>query len=333
MKTLVTGANGFIGSTLIKKLNHFGFEVFALLRKSSDTKNLEGLKYTRCEGSLNDINSLNKAVQGMDYIFHLAGVTSAASSNDYFEHNAYGTARLAQATSKYCKNIKNFIYVSSLAAGGPAYSLVPRTELDKDDPVSLYGISKLKGEQELLKYEKIFPLGIIRPPMVYGPKDKGLFFMIKTVSKNWIPILPGTSKEKKKYYSSIHSEDLSTGLIQAATSQQKKPISNRIFYLSEDKINSYEEIMTLIAKKLGKKPFRIKISKFTLQTTAFFLGIIGGLTKKNFPLNQDKIHEILPNYWICANQKAKDTFGFNPQFKLDLDLITTIEWYQKNKWL
>src|SRR5205823_1417576 len=112
---LVTGASGFIGSTLIEELNRRGIGVRALLRRTSSDANLKGLDYTRAEGSLADFESLKKAASGVDYVFHLAGVTSAPNRAAYFEHNAEGTERLARAAAEANPGLKRFVYVSSLA--------------------------------------------------------------------------------------------------------------------------------------------------------------------------------------------------------------------------
>src|SRR6185437_15823508 len=103
MKALVTGASGFIGSTLIEELGTLGFEVYALMRKTSSPSNLEGLRLTRVEGDLGDEESLRAAVRkipDLDYVFHLAGATTGASRDYYFEHNSRGTGRLAQVIAE-----------------------------------------------------------------------------------------------------------------------------------------------------------------------------------------------------------------------------------------
>ena len=99
-KALVTGASGFIGSTLVAQLNSQGVKVRALLRKTSPTGNLKGLDYERAEGELSDLASLARAVDGVDLVFHLAGVVAAADRETFFRHNAEGTANLARAAAE-----------------------------------------------------------------------------------------------------------------------------------------------------------------------------------------------------------------------------------------
>lgn len=333
MKALVTGATGFIGSTLVEELDTLGFEVFALMRKGSSSANLEGLKFKRVDGDLSNQESLNLAVQNMDYVFHLAGATTARNRAAFFEANALGTGRLAKAVAEFQPKLTRFVYVSSLAAAGPSLSLAPRTESEKENPVSTYGQSKLQGEKELLPYLGLYPISIVRPPMVYGPKDKGVFVMIQSVAKNVMPILRGSTEGGHKYYSAIHAKDLCRGVVQAAVVSKDKAPSGEIFYLSGDGVYTYLDIMTTIAEKLNCDPLRINIPKFVIRALATGLSAAGLVMRRTFPLNLDKVNEILPDYWICSNQKAKRVLGFAPEFDLSSGMAHSIEWYKRQKWI
>jgi nucleoside-diphosphate-sugar epimerase len=337
MKALVTGASGFIGSTLIEELNTLGMDVFALMRKSSSPANLEHARFQRVEGDLRDPNSLREAVRGMDYVFHLAGMVSARNREEFFENNAAGTRRLAEAVAQQVRNdgraISRFVLVSSLAAGGPADSREPRTEEQEDHPVSAYGESKLHAERELLKFRELYPVAIIRPPIVYGPRDKGVFTMIQTVAKNVIPLPGAASPDGQKYYSHIHVRDLVRGIIQAGMAPLEKVPSGEIFYLSGDDVVTYRELMLTIAEKLGKNPIQFRVPRLALRLAAASLSALGRVTNKTFPLNLDKLNEVLPDYWICSNQKAKSKLGFAPEFDLSTGMANAIEWYKENRWI
>jgi dihydroflavonol-4-reductase len=335
MRALVTGASGFIGSTLVEELNRQGIEACALMRRTSSPAHLEGLRYCRVEGDLADEASLRAAVEGMDYVFHLAGVVAGPSRDYYLEHNARGTARLARAAADAQRSgaarIRRFVLVSSLAAGGPAKSREPRRETHPDEPVSAYGVSKLEGERELLKYRDIFPVSIIRPPMVYGPRDKGVYVVIRAVARGLAPVMPTRDPAGQKLYSAIHASDLCRGVIQAAVTEQVP--SGEVFYLAGDGVHAFQDLVDAMAAPLGRRPLRLPLPRLALTGAAAGLTLLGALTRKTFPLNLDKLNEILPDYWICSSDKARSAFGFKPEVDLQRGMTETVQWYRSKGWL
>lgn len=333
MKALVTGASGFIGSGLVEELSSSGFEPFALMRNSSSDRHLKGLQYTRASGDLSDIESLKKSVAGVDYVFHLAGTTAAPNREEYFKHNAQGTKNLAEAVAAANPRLKRFIYVSSLAASGPAQKLSPKTELDSDQPISAYGESKRQGEIELLRFKDQFPVTIIRPPMVYGPKDRGVFVIFQTVSKKVMPLLRGATPDGHKHYSLIHVQDLVRGIVQSAQTPGVNLPSGEIFYLAGDEIVTYEGLMQIMADHMGLKPFKFFVPPIAMLAAAYGMSALGKITGRNYPLNIDKLNEVRPDYWICSNSKARDQLGFTPQFDLRDGLGQTLGWYKEHQWL
>ncbi len=333
MRALVTGASGFIGSTLIEELNTLGFDVQALMRRSSSAANLEGLKYERVEGDLSDLASLKSAVKNADYVFHLAGAISAPDRAAYFEHNAAGTRRLAEAVAEARPGLSRFVFVSSLSAGGPAQSLEPRDEQQTDAPVSAYGESKQQAEKDLLKYRDAFPISIVRPPMVYGPKDKATFIFVQTVARNLMPIFTGGGEGGHKYYSTVHVRDLVRGIVQSGVASKEKVPSGEIFYLTGDGSVTYEQLMTVIAEKLNRDPLKIRLPQAALSVAALALTAVGKLTRRTFNLNVDKMNEIRPDYWICSNAKAKRMLGFTPEYDFSSGMADAIEWYKRAKWI
>ena len=334
MRALVTGASGFIGSALVEELGTLGFEVDALLRKTSSDANLAGLAYRRVEGDLGDESSLRRAVREVDYIFHLAGLTAARSRAEFFEHNAAGTERLARIAAEVQPGLARFVFVSSLAASGPAKSFNhPLSESDSEQPVSDYGHSKLAGEKALLRFRDCFPVSIIRPPMVYGPRDKGVFVMIQTVARNLMPILQGSSGSGHKYYSMIHVHDLVRGIVQCAVAPVAKVPTGEVFFLTSDQVQNYQEILTTIAELLGRDPLRIRVPETAVKAVARVLSAVGKVTRRSFPLNLDKLNEILPDYWVCSNAKAKEMLGFKPEFDLASGMAQSIGWYKRHKWI
>lgn len=328
----VTGGSGFIGSEVIRQLNARGVRVRALLRATSPRRNLDGAVFEEVRGDLGDIEALKRGVAGADYVFHLAGVIAAPKREFYFKHNAEGSANLARACAEANPALKRFLYVSSLAASGPSSSLSARSETDAEAPISAYGESKLAGEREVfLRAEGKFPVTVIRPPAVYGPRDRGLFDFFKIINSGIMPVFPARNETGEKYCSLIYVEDLVEGILQAGLAEGQG--LREIFFLCADGIQTWSEILREIAKALGKKPRRVKLPGFVLAGIAGLYTILGAVTGKQFPLTLDKLSELRPDFWICSNEAAKRKIAFRPRYNLADGMANTVEWYKKNGWL
>lgn len=332
MRVLVTGASGFIGSGVVERLSQMGHEVCALLRSSASTTYLKGIPFTRLTGDLRDPASLVRACENVDLIIHLAGLTAAKSREEYFRFNAEGTRNLAQAAVQ-AKTPRRLIYVSSQAAGGPSNSLSPKTEVDPDRPVSMYGESKLRGELYLDEYRAQLPFVVLRPPAVYGPRDKNILLFFKMVQKQWMPVLPSRSPTGHKYYSFIHVDDLISSIVQAMDAPQEAFLQGQRYYVSDGQIYTFERVMQLMASELKTKPISFKVPSWLLRTLGMGGTWAGNILQKNLPLNQDKLNELLADYWICSSQKAFDQLQFKPKYILESGIPQTVAWYKVNGWL
>src|SRR5262245_5920192 len=100
MRILVTGASGFIGSGLVKALVDAGHDVCALMRPHASAEFLKGVMFTRIAGDLGDQESMLRACQDVDVVYHLAGLTRAQNKKEYFQFNAEATKNLANAAIK-----------------------------------------------------------------------------------------------------------------------------------------------------------------------------------------------------------------------------------------
>lgn len=267
----------------------------------------------------------------MDAVFHLAGLTSAPDRSTFFRFNSEGTRNLAEAAR--AAGVKRFIYVSSLAAGGPAVGLAPRTESEPDHPVSMYGESKLRGELYLDEMKGTLPFVVIRPPTVYGPRDRNFYLFFKTIQKNWMPILPAKSPTGHKYYSAIHVEDLIQVLIHALSAPDSAYLNGERYFVSDGQIYTYERLMSLIANELKVDPIRIRLPGGVVSLLASGGSLAGKIMKKSLPLNRDKLNELDPDYWICSSQKAFDQLGFKPKYTFETGVHQTAAWYKLNGWL
>jgi nucleoside-diphosphate-sugar epimerase len=326
MKALITGGNGFIGSFLIEKLLQKGYEIRCLIRKSSNLKWLTDLPVKYCYGDITQPESLYAALEGVDYVFHLGGLTKALKPEDYFSVNTQGTANLLAACPKVNSNLKKFIFVSSLAASGPSLNGKPLTELLPAMPITPYGKSKAEAEELVLSYKEKFPVTILRPPPVYGPRDVDVFEIFKYVNKRVKPQLLGP----ERLTSMIYVHDLVAGIILAV---EKEQANGQIFFLADGGYYSWEQINNFIEKALDKKAFQITVPIFMLNVVAQLSESIAKISGKPPLLNHYKILEMKQQFWICSVGKAKKELGFSPQFTLERGITETVRWCKNAGWL
>jgi nucleoside-diphosphate-sugar epimerase len=168
LKTLVTGATGFIGKHLVKTLAQQGKTIRCLVRKTSDTRYLENLGVEFHYGDLLSKDSLKDIAKGINIVYHLAGEVNSNRCRNYYKINVDGTKNLVEQCLS--KKVDRFIYLSSIAAVGPKSGTL-LTEQSPCKPANPYGKSKFETEKLLITYfdRFKFPVTILRAPIVYGP--------------------------------------------------------------------------------------------------------------------------------------------------------------------
>lgn len=325
-KALITGSNGFVGSHLVEALLYRGYEVSCLVRKTSNLRWIEGLKVSFVYGELIDKESLKKAVEGQDFVFHLGGLTKARDKKDYYKANHLGTKNLVEAVSESNPDIKRFIYVSSQAAAGPGKDMTPLNEDSPCNPITDYGKSKLMGEKAVLAYKDKLPITIIRPPGIYGPRDTEIFIFFKLI-KNHIKPLFGF---RENYLSLVYVKDLVEGICLAAESEKAV---GQIYYIANEKPNSFFDAEDFIQKALNVKTITIRIPICLFIFSAFLSQLLSSIKGKASSFNPQKAREISAQYWICDVSKAKEELGFNSKYTLEQGAIETVNWYKQNGWL
>jgi len=326
MRAFVTGATGFIGSFLAEELLKKGYQVRCLVRKSSNLRWLKDLNLEYHYGSLQDAESLQKGLAGCHYVFHLAGLTKARTEQEYFQGNFEGTRNLVDAAVMYKRDIKRFIYVGSQAATGPSPTVKPIDENHTPQPLTYYGKSKLAGEQYCQERGSGLPVTVIRPPVVYGPRDTDVLEFFRTVSKGIIPRLG----RQERYLSLIHVRDLVRGIIMAAENPRA---AGQIYFICNQQIYSWRDIAATTLKVLNKKGYHITVPVFLIKLVATASEGIAAISKKPALLNHQKVIEMEQDYWTCSAEKAKQQLGFINQIDLEQGIAETLNWYKEHKWM
>ena len=323
---LVTGATGFIGSHLVERLVAQGRSLRCLVRRSSTAGNLPRA-IELAHGDLESGAGLTEALRGIDTVIHLAGVTKARTAADYDRGNAVATANLLRAAA-HLDEIGRFVYVSSLAAAGPSPADRPLTETDEPRPVSHYGRSKLAGEQAVRQSPLAERTVIVRPPVVYGPRDRDVLQMLRTVSRGWMARIGAAPRR----FSHIYVGDLVDGIIAAADCTSSST-GGQVFYLANAAPVSWDEFGNLAARLMGRKLRTVAIP----EQAAYVLGLCAEwgsrFSGKPGILSRDKVREACCAGWVCDPGRARRELGFCASTGLQEGLRRTLDWYKEAGWL
>lgn len=334
MKVLLTGATGFVGPATAKALHEAGHEVRCLVRETSNRADLEALDIP-LEYAVGDVCSpgpLSDALAGMDAVVHVAGATKGIRREDYYRVNAYGSRVLAEAAVG--QGVRRFLHCSTLAVAGPMKNGRPVHEEDPLAPVSEYGRSKLVGEEVVRRHAGKLDLTIVRPPIVYGPRDRDFFEVFKMGARGF-GISPGLLEPKR--YSIIHVDDLARSL--ALALEKGHTVDGMTggagtYYVSDGGVHPWNELIRRAASALGRG------SAFVLpfpEQLGWPVGIVSDLaarfTGKPQIVSLDKVRESMGPGFACSIDKAVDELGFAPKWPLEDGLAQTAKWYLENRWL
>ena len=326
-KALVTGGTGFLGSHLAEFLLKKEYEVSVLARPSSKKDNLDFFTgYKIVEGSLDDPVSLRQAVEGQDFVFHAAGLIRAKSREDFLEVNHLGTKKLLEAVAAVNPKLSRFVYISSMAAAGPPLDGRPKKESDLCNPITPYGESKWEGEIETMKYKDQFPVTIIRPPAIYGPRDRGMFTYFKLASKGFYPLIG----KGDSFVNIISVFDLVEGIIAAA---EEPKAAGEVFFLAEKKIYSWREAGQIITFACGKAGRPLRIPTWILSAAAETNQFVSNLFGRPALISRWKALDLSQKLWTCDVSKAEKTFGYQTRYPLPDGAQVTYDWYKKMEWL
>ena len=327
MRILITGGTGFIGYNLVPILQDANHEVVCLVRETSNLRWLDSIGNIEYRyGDILDPESLGAAMQDVDCVVHMAGAVVTIRPEDFFRINHLGTRNVVEAASRQSSTVSRLIMVSSLSAAGPSDRNQPKSESAPNNPVSNYGKSKLAAERAVLDFQDRMQVGIMRPPIVYGPKDVGVQGFFQLVQRGWQVKFMG----KNPLLSMVYVTDLARALSLLTTAEYP---SGSLYYVADPAIYSVPDIQDIIAGAVGVDTRTIALPKSLLYPVATIADLVARLRNKPSFLNLDKIREIAQPAWTCSSEKIARDLNFHAQYHLAEGAAETVEWYRIHGWL
>jgi dihydroflavonol-4-reductase len=286
---------------------------------------LQGLSVDIVRGDLLDFESLMKCLEGVDYIVHIAGVTKAKRTSEFFNGNAKATENLLRAASTM-KHLRKFCYLSSLTAVGPSSTGIPLTETAPCNPITSYAQSKLEAEIHCNRFADRIPTVIIRPPAVFGPRDTDILEMFKLVNYGFKPVI-GSSE---KTLSLVYAPDLAMGIIQATLDERT---IGQTYNISDPTIFTFSSLIDYIATLIDRRTINVRLPQGLMYSIAGITQFFSMFGKKPAVLNIEKARDLLQKHWICDSKKIHNHIGFQTETNIYVALKKTFLWYKENRWL
>jgi uncharacterized protein YbjT (DUF2867 family) len=302
MKIAITGGTGFVGQALIDRADADGVLVQALARKPQAGR--DGIEWIA--GDLADRNALTRLVEGVEAVIHVAGLTNAPNPAAFEAANVAGT--LAVIEAMHAAGVPRVVFVSSLSAREPG--------------LSAYGGSKARAER-VVKASGL-DWTIVRPPAVYGPRDKDMFELFRAAKWGVVP----TPKEGRS--SVIHVDDLSRLLL--ALVPGGEGVSHLTFEPDDGRRGGWThyELARAIGWALGRRSKVIGLSPKTMQWAAKVDGMLRGPKAK---LTLDRVGYMTHPDWVVSLGARVPAALWRPRIETREGLKATAQWYRAQGWL
>ena len=324
MTTLVTGATGFVGSAVVRRLLEAGHDVRVLVRAGSDQRNLEGLAVQTVEGDLRDRTTLDTAVAGCQGLFHVAADYRlwARNHEELYESNVGGTVNMIRAAAD--AGVERIVYTSSVATLGlhaDAHPADESTPSRLEDMIGHYKRSKFLAGAEVRRIteEEILPLVIVNPSTPVGPRD------VKPTPTGRM-ILDAAAGRMPAYVDTglnvVHVDDVADGHLLAYERGRR----GERYILGGDNL-SLQQILTEVARIAGRRPPRIRLPHAAVMPFAWLCELMARAHLVSTPIATVDGVRMARKRMYFSSDKARADLGYEPGSALPA-IEDAIAWFR-----
>lgn len=322
---LVTGATGFTGSALCRRLTSAGHSVVAFVRPTSKSKKLQDLGVTCKVVDICNRQEVFSEFRNIDKVYHIAAAYRAEQSttDEFRQVNVEATRNLLEAAK--AQGIERFIHCSTVGVQGEIDD-PPASEDYRFLPGDHYQDSKLDGELLARSYfAEGLPGTVFRPVGLYGPGDTRFLKLFKSVDKG-VFLMIGSGNV---LYHMTYIDDLIDGILLCGTHPQAL---GEVFTIGGNGYTTLRELVGLIADVLGRPHPRLRIPYTPVYWASIVCDKVCKMGGINPPLYPRRV-EFFSKDRAFSIEKAKRLLGYNPQIDLLEGLNRTASWYRENGFL
>ena len=323
----LTGATGFLGSHIADTLLDRGYRVRASIRATSSLRWLDGKPVETRQTDLTDTDDCRGFLAGTAGLIHCAGAVSAPSEIIYQTANVTSTACLLEAAASAWgrqQDIKGFVLISSLAAHGPAGLDHPALETDPSRPITEYGRSKLAAEKLLSSGDWSFRTAVLRPPSLYGPRDREFLPLIKLATHGWT----GRLGRRMTGLSLVDGRDAATAAVVLLETES----ATGTFFVDDGRTGyDWSAMAEALGQMAGRRIRTIQLPLIWLKVLSFLAG--KSRAARSPVLNRDRINDLETDGWVCDGSHLAAATGFRASRDAATGFTETLDFYRKEGWL
>jgi nucleoside-diphosphate-sugar epimerase len=318
VRAFITGATGFIGSHLCRRLLERGDEVVALVRNPDKLKRLpENVRVFR--GDLGSFADERTELPQCDVFIHLAGVVTATTADDYDAFNFRAVKDLLGCLGRQKWSPRRLLFASSLAAAGPSGER-PWSEFDAPQPIDAYGAAKARAEQALEAAP--FPTTIFRPPIVFGPYDTATLTLFRSARRSVGFRVAGPPQR----LSFVDVRDLVDGIARMADDERS---GRFVYYVSHPQAFDVVELWRQLGRAVGTQVRVVPVPRWALFATMQVTTIGARFLRLANQLDEKQYAQMAAPAFVCSSERISRELGWQARHDLHDALTHAAQGYRE----